>query len=57
MTVSLITQQCSADRYIGKSGLRDAYVISILMAVYFWRRRDVVEAVSLGSGRVTSVVT
>jgi len=57
MTVSLITQQCSADRYIGKSGLRDAYVISILMAVYFWRRRDEVEAVSLGSGRVTSVVT
>jgi len=32
-------------------------VISILMAVYFWRRRDEVEAVSLGPGRVTSVVT
>ena len=31
-------------------------VISILMAVYFWRRRDEVEAVSLGPGRVTSVV-
>jgi membrane protease YdiL (CAAX protease family) len=32
-------------------------VVSILMAVYFWRRRDEVEAFSLGSNRVISVVT
>jgi membrane protease YdiL (CAAX protease family) len=32
-------------------------VVSILMAVYFWRRRDEVEAFSLRPSRATSVVT
>jgi membrane protease YdiL (CAAX protease family) len=32
-------------------------LVSILIAVYFWRRRDEVEAFSLGSSRVISFVT